>query len=325
MRYLTSRDVSQLLPMSTAIELMRGAFRELGSGDAVVPVRTVLPMGSQADNCTLVMPASLPSYAAGLKLISVVPGNAAEGRPISSAVVLVVDPEKGDIRAIIEAETLTAIRTGAGSGLATDLMASEDATVVAIVGAGRQAETQLEAVTCVRSIERAIVFNRSSSRAAAFASKMSDKLGISVIVAASEDQLREADIVCTATSSSKPVIASANLSERVHINGVGSYRPDMAEIPAHVVARAVVIADHIPACLKEAGDLLQPISSGLVDKGHIAADLGQLLNGTEVDFSRSPWTFFKSVGIACQDIAVGHYLVQRAEEDDVGIDLPHIE
>lgn len=323
MRYLTSSDVEQVLSMDIAIDLMRTAFAELALPDAAVPVRTVLRPGSDSPNRTLIMPAYLPSFSTGLKVINVAPGNAEKGLPTSHAVVVVTDAETGQIRAIIEAEALTAIRTGAGSGLATDLLASDDARVVAIFGAGKQAATQLEAVCAVRPIEKALVFNRTIKRAEEFAARMRDLLKIDVVVAHGDGLLSEADIVCTATASETPVLHERHLKAGAHINGVGSYRPDMAEVPADVVARSFVVADHRPACMAEAGDILQPIKSGRITANHIVADLSEILGvGMPNRRPEHIWTFFKSVGVACQDIACGHYLADRAEKDNLGTKLP---
>lgn len=323
MRYLSSADVESVLSMEIAIDLMRRAFAELASPEAAVPVRSVLRPGSDSPNRTLIMPAYLPSFSAGLKVINVAPGNAEKGLPTSHAVVISTDAETGRVRAIIEAEALTAIRTGAGSGLATDLLAPSDSRVAAVFGAGAQAATQLEAVCSVRAIEKALVFNRTISRAEEFAQRMRDKLNIDVVVAHGEGLLSEADVICTATASLTPVLHERNLKAGAHINGVGSYRPDMAEIPPDVVARSFVVADHRPACMAEAGDILQPMKSGRVGRDHIVADLGEILTtGLPERRPEDIWTFFKSVGIACQDIACGHYLAEQAEQNNLGVQLP---
>ncbi len=323
MRFLTSADVEKALPMKVAIDLMRRAFIDLANPSAHVPVRSVIRMGDQSNQRALVMPAYLPSFTAGLKLITVSPNNSQRGLPTSHAVVVVVDQDTGEVNAIIEAEALTAIRTGAGSGLATDLLASSDAAVVAIFGAGKQAATQLEAVCAVRPIERALVFNRTISRAEQFAEVMSGRLGIEVVVAHGDGLLYEADVICTATASTKPVLHSQHLKAGAHINGVGSYRPDMAEIPEDVVVRSFVVADHTPACLTEAGDIIQPIRRGAITEEHIMADLGEILTlGMPERRPEHIWTFFKSVGNACQDIACGDYLARYAEEHDLGLVLP---
>ncbi|NND72924.1 MAG: hypothetical protein HKN43_15210 [Rhodothermales bacterium] len=321
MRYLNSDDARRVLSMPVAIDLMRTAFYDLGKGMAQVPVRTSFTMGSTGRNRALAMPAEVASFAAGLKFITVVPSNREKGLPTSSAVILIADAESGNVRAIIEAEALTAIRTGAGSGLATDLLADPDASVVAIFGAGAQAETQLEAVCCVRPVTTALVFNRTRANADAFARRMSSRLNIEVRVSEDQQELQSADIICTATASVSPVLEARHLKSKVHINGVGSYRPDMAEIPADVVTNSYVIADHLPACFAEAGDILQPIASGAISDSHIAGDLGGILTG-RVRAIDKPWTFFKSVGVACQDIAVGHFVAKKAEELDLGIVLP---
>ncbi len=305
--------------MDKAITLMREAFVDLAAGRAEVPVRTAVQLAGGAGTA-LVMPAYLPARERlGLKLVTVHPGNPDLGLPATRGLLLVADATDGRPLALMDAERLTAVRTGAASALATDLLARDDATVAAVFGAGAQAKTQLEGISSVRPIARALVFGRSQENAARYAAEMTERLGLPVVMAVSPEQLREADIVCTATTSSEPVFSSADLKPGVHINGVGSFRPDMAEVPAEGVRAAKVVVDHRPSCLTEAGDLIQPIEAGLIDEGHIWAELGEIAAGDRpARESSDETTFFKSVGNAIQDVAVASYVAARAEELDLG-------
>ena len=252
-RVLSRADAQQALDMKSAIALMHDAFIALSEGRATVPVRVNIPVSEEGGRA-LFMPVYAPSYQQfGLKVVSIHPNNHALGLPAIHALVMVSDATTGRPLAVMDGEYITALRTGAGAGLATDLLARPDATVAALFGAGVQARTQLEAVCAVRPIRQAYVFNRTRAHADAFAQEMSLRLGIDVEVAEDPALLRRADVVCTATTALGPVFAHANLKPGVHINGIGSYRPDMAEIPPETVLAAKVVVDHRPACLAEAG------------------------------------------------------------------------
>ena len=308
--------------MKQAIALMRPAFIALSEGRAVVPVRLRVPM-PEHEAAALFMPAYLPDLTQiGLKVVTVNPHNTERGLPFIHALVMVTDAATGRPLAVMDGEYLTALRTGAGAGLATDLLARPDADVAALFGAGVQARTQLEAVCAVRPIRRAYVFNRSRENAEAFAEAMSTSLNLDVQVTDDPAALRKADIICTATTSLAPVFAHAHLKPGVHINGIGSYRPDMAEIPPQTVAAAKVVVDHRPACLAEAGDLLQPLAQGLITETHIHAELGEVAGGHQTGrTSDDEITFFKSVGNAVQDLATASHVVAVAEANNLGVEV----
>lgn len=322
LRFLSQEDVRQALDMKQAIGLMRPAFIALSEGRATAPVRLTLPVPEHQARA-LFMPVYLPDNAQiGLKVVTVHPGNPARGLPFVHALVMVIDAATGRPLAVMDGEYLTALRTGAGAGLATDLLARRDAGVVAIFGAGVQGRTQLEAVCAVRPIRRAYVFNRSRDRAEAFAREMGARLGLDVQVADEAETLGQADVVCTATTSLDPVFAHTHLKPGVHVNGIGSYRPDMAEIPPETVLAAKVVVDHRPACLAEAGDLLQLLDQGLITDAHIHAELGEVAAGHKPGrASDDEVTLFKSVGNAVQDLAAASYVVAVAEARGLGINV----
>lgn len=307
--------------MTEAIALMRDAFVLLSEGRVNAPVRTSVPLTEHDDGRALFMPVYSPSHGRTcLKAVIVHPNNDARGLPFIHALVLVSDATTGAPLAIIDGEALTALRTGAGAGLATDVLARQDATVVAIFGAGVQARTQLEAVCAVRSIHTAYVFGRRQGRAQAFAHEMTERLGIDVRVATSAPQLRECDIICTATTSLSPVFAHRDVKTGCHINGVGSYRPDMTEIPADTVRTSVVVVDQREACLEEAGDIILPIREGIITEDHIHGELGEVVAGQRPGrTSDTEITFFKSVGNAVQDLVVASRLADLAEAHDWGL------
>ena len=324
LRFLSARDVAQALPMKEAVEVMKEAFRQLSTGQAVAPPRTHIETAGPAGDA-LFMPCYVPGAGRmGVKVVTLFAGNAALGLPRVQAIMVVLDATTGSPLAVVDGTSLTAIRTGAASGAATDLLARPDAAVVAIFGAGPQARTQLEAVCAVRPIRRARVFDVSAGRIEAFARDMQAQLGIPVEAAASASEaLAGADVVCTATTSSVPVFADADLAPGAHVNAIGSYRPSVREVPGETVRRARVVVDHLPAALAEAGDLIIPIEQGLIGKDHIRAELGEIVAGRKKGReSRNQITLFKSVGVAVQDLLAADRALANAQRLNLGVRLP---
>lgn len=320
--YFSSDDLRSILTMERCIEAMAKAFRALCSGEASMPLRTGLEM--VADNATaLFMPVYLPGISkVGVKTVTMARNNPAKGLPLIHAMIMVFDSSTGVPLAIMDGEVITAMRTGAVSGLATSLLAKKDACTAAIIGTGTQGETQLEAVCNVRNIRKAYVFDTQVARANAFAAKMEKKLNIEVVVAESAATLQSADVICTATSSNTPVFDDLHIKSGAHINGVGSYKPTMAEIPPQTIARAKVVVDQMQGCLAEAGDLLQPIQQGIITKDHIHGELGELVAGMiSPRENDDEITVFKSVGLAVQDLMTADLVLKIAQEKDLGTSL----
>jgi ornithine cyclodeaminase/alanine dehydrogenase-like protein (mu-crystallin family) len=305
MRYVTDEEIKRSLAMPDAIRAVKKAFIELSSGRAVVPPRTRLEIPGFRTTA-LVMSAYLPqSKRLGLKLISLCEDNPAKGLPVAQAIAIIMDAESGTPLAVMEAAYLTAVRTGAASGAATDVLARRDARVAAIFGAGVQGRTQLQAISAVRPIRKAFIFDINPSAAANYAMEMGKKLSLDVEPAASPQALREADIISTATTSIMPIFLDRDLKPGVHINAIGSYKPHIREIPGETVMRAKVYVDQRQACLEEAGDLIIPLREGLIDEGHIRAEIGEVLAGLKPGrISGDDITLFKSVGNAAQDLAI---------------------
>lgn len=305
MRHITADEIERTLTMPEAIRAVKEAFIQLSSGRANVPARTSIEL-PELRTTALVMPAYLPATKRiGLKLISLCEDNPAKGLPLAQAVTILMDAETGTPLAVLDASYLTAVRTGAASGAATDALARKDARVAAIFGAGVQGRTQLEAVASVRALEKALIFDIDPRAAARFAEEMGRRLSLRVEPAPSPQALREADIVCTATTSAVPVLSDLDLKPGAHINAVGSYKPHVRELPAETVIRARVFVDHRPSALEEAGDLIIPLRAGLIDESHILAEIGEVLAGLAPGrLSEEEITLFKSVGNAVQDLAV---------------------
>jgi alanine dehydrogenase len=327
MRILTREEVRQALPMDTAIEAVQDAFIQLSAGQADVPVRTSLDV-PRHNGVTLFMPGYLGSeeQAAPLmamKIVSVFDDNPEKGLPLIHALVVAVDAETGAPTAVMDGTYMTAVRTGAASGVATRLLARDDSRVAAIFGAGVQSRTQLEAVRAVRPIEEAWIYDIESGRAETYADEMSERLPLSVRVAASPaEAVERADVICTATTSPRPVFESSGVRPGTHINAIGAYTPQMQEIPAETVLRAKVVIDHREAALVEAGDLLIPMGKGLMGEDHIYAELGEIAAGEKPGRQSSQEiTLFKSVGVAVQDVAAAGAVLNTARELGLGVEV----
>jgi alanine dehydrogenase len=320
---LSREDVRQALPMHQAIETVKGAFAQLSTGQADVPLRLALDV-PRHNGVTLLMPAYLRTDdQMAVKIVSVFHENPAQGLPLIHALVVVVDATTGRPAAIMDGIYLTALRTGAASGAATDLLARQDTHIAAIFGAGAQGRTQLEAVCAVRPIQEAWVYDKEPERAAAYADEMSQGLSLPVRVAETPaEAVHRADVICTATTSSSAVFENADVQPGTHINAVGAYTPEMQEIPVETVLRAKVVIDHQEASLAEAGDLLIPLKQGLITEDHIYAELGEIAAGLKPGrASPEEITFFKSVGVAVQDVAAAGAVLEAARRLNLGSEV----
>ncbi len=323
MLVLSRENIRALVPMREAIDLVTLAFRDLAADRALSPLRTGLEIGP-GTGTTLVMPAYVPSARAlGLKVVSVFPGNATRGLPTITSVVCLVNDETGEPLVMMEGAYLTALRTGAVSGAATGLLARQDAKVLTVIGAGAQALTQAAAVCEVRPIERILVTARSAQSLDRFRERCGeewpDLAGRLETTLDTASAVRIADVICTATTSATPVFDDQDVRPGTHINGVGSFKPEMQEIPSGTVARALVVVDQLEPALEEAGDLIVPLRDGDIDRDHVSRELGALASG-DIDgrSSEEQVTFFKSVGNAVQDMAVGRFAYEEAMRRGIG-------
>lgn len=307
--YFTKEDIRKKISMPNAIDMMRAAFLQLSSGGAVVPVRTVIESRDHTGRVLF-----MPSYSAGyglfgLKMVSVFHNNEAINLPAIQGKMLLMDGVTGTPLAVLDAEYLTALRTGAASGLATDLLARQDADVLALFGTGVQAETQLEGVLAVRPVKEIIVFGKTEKRTIAFCDHIRQKFS-GRVHAGSMDDLKRTDIICTATTTTTPLFQAENLKPGVHINGIGSYKPTMQEMGSNVIAGSTLIVDQREAALSEAGDIMIPIQQGLITEDHIHAELGEVISGFKKGRTNDDQvTVFKSVGNAIQDLAIAHGMI----------------
>ncbi len=311
-RILTSNDVKAALPMPKAIEIMKHAFGQLSAGKATVPLRSKI---SSDKGDTLLMPAYLHgSQDLGIKIVSIYKDNPSKDMPTVTAIVIVLDPQTGQPRALIEGDSLTAIRTGATGGLASEVLARRNAKIVALFGAGVQARAQLQGVITVRSITRINLLDLSLSASQKLADEIAtwEEAPAVNLVSNSKEAIQDADIIITATTSSKPVFDGHGLKAGTHITGVGSYTPQMREVDETTVQRARIVVDSREACLAEAGDLIIP-------KATVDAELGEIINGIKPGRrSDEEITFFKTVGVAVEDAAAAAAILSEAETNGLG-------
>lgn len=333
---LNAADVRQALPMPLAVEAMKQAFAAFSDGKALVPPRIHLPIARHS-GISLIMPSfvdgdTAAEQALAVKVVSLFDGNQARGLARIQAAVVVLEPDTGRPIALLDGAMLTAIRTAAASGAATDLLAQRDCHTLALFGAGVQARTHLEAMCSVRPIETIRIFSRTPSKVAEIVEHAARVLDPSttpeaafrdeprIIVAESPQQaLAEADIVCCTTTSKEPIFDDADLKPGVHINAVGSYTPQAREVPPETVRRALVVVDSRHAAWEEAGDLIQPMQAGLIGREHIHAELGELVLGRRTGrVDDQQVTFFKSVGLAVQDAVAARVALENAARLKLG-------
>ncbi len=321
MRILSLSDVRQAISMPDAIEIVKQAFAELSSGSGVSPLRLAIPQPKH-DGLTLFMPAYLSETdALAVKIVSIHNQNLQLGLPRIHAVAVVIDSQTGRPVAMMEAAYLTALRTGAASGAATDLLARADAEVAAIIGAGKQARQQTLAVAAVRPIKRFWFYARRSESAEAMIAELQSQLAAELLVADSPAQaVREADVICAATNSRTPVFDGNDLKPGAHVNGIGSYTHEMQEVDFTTLRRASkIVVDQREAALAEAGDLIIAIERGEIRVEDIYAELGEIAAGLKPGRQRKDEiTYFKSVGNAVQDAAVAQAVYQTALKKNLG-------
>jgi len=313
--------VTELFRMDEAIEVMRRALVLLQEGEVIMPLRSMLflPVGERVMGL-------MPSYAGeleavGVKVVAAFPVNAGTEYDTHQGVVLFFDTEHGLLRAVVDATSITAIRTAAVSGVATDLLARPDAGDLALIGAGTQAHTHLQAMRCVRAVRRVRVFSLPAEEAVAFAERESRLTGLKVEVAASAaEAVAGADLICTVTTATEPVLRGDWVSPGAHVNAVGAYTPATRELDSQLVAAARLYADRRESLLNEAGEFLIPKREGLIGDEHIVGEVGEVLVGKAPGrTSPDDITLFKSLGIAIEDLASARYVYEKAQERGVGV------
>ncbi len=295
--FLTGEELAARLPMAAAIDALAEAFG--GEVEPGSPPRTHVQTG---DGDLLLMPAFGPE-GAGVKLVTVNLDNPPRGLPLVHAVYVVFAPQTMAPLAVVDGSALTAIRTAAVSGLATRHLARPDAHRLVLFGAGVQATSHLEAMLATRPVERVVVVSRSPGPAEVLAARARD-LGLRAEVG-TPDAVAEADLICACTTSATPVFDGGAVPGGVHVNAVGTYRPERREVDDELVRRARIVVETREAALAEAGDLLIPLEAGTIGPEAVVADLREVVRGeVRGRESEQDVTLFKSVGVAFEDLAV---------------------
>lgn len=308
--FIDADAIRAAVPVGDLLDAVEAAYRDVAAGRDRSPLRTNVPV----DGGDLLLMPGVREGGRGttVKIVTVMPGNASRGLPTVQAVVTWLDATTGTPTALLDGATVTAMRTGAASGVATRLLARTDASTLGIIGAGGQAEWQVRAVAAARPIRHVLAYARTPAAREAFAERMAAETGLEVTaVAHARDAVAEADVVCCATTSSEPVFDAAWLRPGTHVNGIGAFRLGMVELPTELFARASLVGvDQRGAAMAEAGDIVAAIEAGLLAE----ADLVEI-GSVSADWSaaRDPQaiTAFKSVGLAIQDVAAAELIVDR--------------
>jgi ornithine cyclodeaminase/alanine dehydrogenase-like protein (mu-crystallin family) len=318
---LGDAEVRRLLPFRECIEAMDTVLRQLAAGTTVQPLRTTvaLPGGTG-------LLGSMPAYVAepstlGIKVITVFPGNRESGRPTHRGVGLLFDPTDGAALALLDATSLTEIRTACVSAVATRALAPTGARVLTILGSGAQAEAHALAIPCVRPIREIRLWGRRPEKARALADRLAHAQTLPVeVLPDAEAAVRTAEIICTTTGSRDPVLRGDWLAPGTHVNAVGAVGPGLRELDAPAVARSRLFVDQRAAALAEADDLRVPLAEGSIGPEHVRGDLGDVLRGTVPGrLSDRDITLFKSVGLAVEDLAAARLVYDRATATGVGV------
>ncbi|RAV06284.1 ornithine cyclodeaminase family protein [Paenibacillus sp. YN15] len=324
MRVIDYRTAAELLTMEACIPVMEEALADLSAGRAEMSLRQVVPL--EKPNLLGLMPGYLrKNGVAGAKLISVFPHSHTSDRPSHQGAVALFDAGAGTLLAVVDGRAITAIRTAAVSAVATRALAREDSAVLAILGTGEQAASHLEAMLQVRPIRQVRVWSRTPGKARCFVEEQADTLqGVEAVASNSvREAVEAADVICTVTASTEPILREEWVRAGTHINAVGACRAPDRELDSALVAAARLYVDRRESALSEAGDYLIPLQEGVIPDTHIVGELGELLEGRIAGRTGSgEITLFKSLGLAIQDLAAAHYIYNQAVLRQKGIDIP---
>jgi ornithine cyclodeaminase/alanine dehydrogenase-like protein (mu-crystallin family) len=316
---LSRDDVRLHLTLEHCIPLMRDAAAALSRGDVRLLLRSVLPLGE--DHKFGIMPGALAKEGFfGAKLVSVFPQNPVRGLQSHQGVVTLFDPEIGAPVCIAHGGEVTRVRTAAASAAATDVLSRRNAQRLAILGCGEQAGSHLDAIACIRPLTSVTVWGRHKDRAAAFAREAAARTGIRVAACDSvQETVADADIVCSVTAASDPILRAEWLLRGVHVNAVGASTPDAAEIDEALVAQCRLFVDHRESALRQGGEIQRAKAAGLVGDDCIVAELGEVILGRSAGRrSDDETTVYKSLGNVSQDLASVAWLYAKASEQGFG-------
>ena len=306
--YIEEAKVREILDADTLIALMKDAMIRCSEGTVIQPLRSIhkFPEGKLFG----FMPAYLGDDYFGAKIVTAVPANHGTEYPSHLGSVLVFDSKHGVLRGMVDATSITELRTGAVSAVATDLLARKDASVMAVIGCGAQARSHISAITRVRDLKEIRVYDRVAAAMDNLKALVEEKYGINVTVCQSvEEAVSNADIVCTVTPSVEPYLKKEWIKKGCHINAVGTFSPTTREVTSELVAASRLYADEVSAMLRECGEYLIPVSEGLIDESHIVGSIGDVILGkVPARQNDEEITLFDSLGLAVEDIACAKYV-----------------
>jgi ornithine cyclodeaminase len=314
-------EVAELLPMGECIDVMAEALKTLGRGEGIVPLRPVMWLPEKFGALGM-MPGYLgDTQSMGVKVVSVFPGNHGTEFDSHIGTVMLFETKNGQLLAMMDASEITAIRTAATSGVATRLLARDDASDLAILGSGVQARTHLEAMLSERAnIKRVRVWSNTPANRQAFAERESQKYGITIeVMDSAQDAVEGADIICTTTSAREPILMGEWIAPGAHVNAVGSSVSFTRELDTNAVVKSRLFVDRRESTINEAGDFLFPKKEGAITDDHIVAELGEILLGqARGRQSDEEITLFKSLGISVEDVASARHIYDKALERGMG-------
>jgi alanine dehydrogenase len=323
MLLLSEKQVQGLIDVDELIAALEDAHRQYATGNAVMPVRLVVPLAQIQGRIT-----SMPGFlnedrALGMKVVTYFQENPKQGLPAILATIMLFSAETGKMIAAMDGSYITAIRTACASAMATKALANPRTSVLAILGAGVQARAHIAALTHVRKLEKIKIYSPSGTSAIALKKELEPQVKVTIEVAKSAvEAVRETDLVVTVTTAKEPILKQEWLKPGVHINAVGSHRPDSRELDGAILARAKVVVDSREAILSECGDILLALKEGSISENAIHAEIGEVLAGTKPGRqSTDEITLYKSVGIAIQDVATANLVYRKATERGIGTNV----
>jgi alanine dehydrogenase len=337
--YLNKEKIAALLPMSECIPLMERMFRALATGECLQPLRSLMWLPEKSGLLGM-----MPAYAKnpdnhsedpanhsenassnpappiiGIKVITIFHANGAAGHPSHQGIVILFDGQHGQPLMLFDAEEITAIRTAAASAVATRLLSREDSSTLAIIGSGQQAERHIEAIRQVRDIRQINLWGRNPAHTTALQKRLAARYPIPIrITATAQASAKDADIICTVTAATEPVLLGDWIPKGAHLNVVGSCTPTAREVDSAAILHSSVFTDCYESLFKEAGDFLIPKKECLVTDSHVKGELGELLTGTKTGRTKKEEiTLFKSLGIATEDLySAWHIYAKQLPQSD---------
>ncbi|MEG1290379.1 MAG: ornithine cyclodeaminase family protein [Anaerovoracaceae bacterium] len=322
MKIITSKEISNKIQMVELINVASEAYLKLYNGGVSMPVRTVTDFGDDGPLVFYKPTYDIANSQVVIKLLNQLKHTSDFGYPTIQGIVILIDAMKNEISAIMDGRQLTALRTGAASGLAAKLLSREDSKVLAVFGAGAQAYTQINGILSVRAIKKIIIYDISDVAIEKLIDYFSFLKDITFVKGASLVELSEADIICTVTNSTKPLFDVKYLKQGVHVNAFGSFSPGMRELPNEIFINASLYVDHKESCFSESGDIIEPFSKHIINDNNYKGEIGELINSNIKGRSNTlQRTIFKSVGIATQDLTIAQYIYNKSIKEQFGINI----